>query len=78
MHFRNIILATTKAGLSRQRMTWNYGMNVHMRYYYTAIKLETVKSGFRPQLHAVVCGEVAAPLRHHSTTAEVPETRYSQ
>ncbi|KAB0803235.1 hypothetical protein PPYR_00205 [Photinus pyralis] len=43
--------ATTKAGLPRQRLNWSDEMNTHvMRCYYTASKLETIKSGFRSHM----------------------------
>lgn len=43
---------TTKAGKTRQRLTWNNEMNNNvMRCYYKATKLETLKTGYRPELH---------------------------
>ena len=42
---------TTKAGKQRQRMAWTDEMNKDvMRCYFTASKLETIKSGFRAHL----------------------------
>ncbi|XP_015437850.1 PREDICTED: uncharacterized protein LOC107192997 [Dufourea novaeangliae] len=45
---------TTKGGSLRQRMKWTHEMNRHvMRCYYIATKLETINSGYRPQLHTL-------------------------
>ncbi|KAI4476902.1 hypothetical protein M0802_014807 [Mischocyttarus mexicanus] len=42
---------TTKAGKLRQRMQWSNEMNEHvMRCFFTATQLETIRSGYRPQL----------------------------
>lgn len=44
--------ATTKAGKTRQRMTWNNDMNVNvMRCYFEATKLETITTQYRRELH---------------------------
>ena len=45
---------TTKAGKPRQRMQWTQQMNrTVMRCYYTATKIETIKSGYRPEMHRI-------------------------
>ncbi|KAI4473078.1 hypothetical protein M0802_016328 [Mischocyttarus mexicanus] len=42
---------TIKAGKQRQRMQWSNEMNEHvMRCFFTATQLETIRSGYRPQL----------------------------
>ena len=46
------MLGTTKLGKPRQRIQWNEGINRFiMRQYYTVTKLETMKIGYRRELH---------------------------
>ena len=45
-------LGTTKTGKPRQRIQWSEEMNTFiMRQYYTTTKLETIKIGYRRELH---------------------------
>jgi hypothetical protein len=46
------MLGTIKTGKSRQRMRWSEEINTFiMRQYYTITKMETIKIGYRQELH---------------------------